>query len=607
MKYSLDRSLKRRDNIFGEGFVRQSGRPPRMPRVEGPRWLFLMIVLVVFSFWGFARIADLQLVRGSYFRSLSDGNRIRRVPLRAPRGEIVDRNGKPLARNTPVYKLAQFSSGGIVTKTEELSREEALKIQSLGQEASDPSRNLAGLLVDIKREYPLGAAGAHLIGYVSEANPEEIGQMANDKCQMSNNNAQVYILGDLVGRMGIEKQYDCILRGIDGEELIEVDTRGRLVRRLGRRDPVPGKTIKLAIDADLQNDAYNALVSAPALTKSVGGASFEGGEVARGAFVAQNPTNGEILALVSVPSFDPSTIARDYNHLANDKNLPLFNRAVSGAYNPGSTFKIVTSAAGLEDGKIDKDFKYKDEGILTVKTAWGSFSYTNWYFTQYGKTEGEIGIVRALTRSTDTFFYKVGELVGPDRLAFWAQKFGYGAKTGIDLPGEVIGLMPTPDWKIKTKGESWFLGNTYHMAIGQGDVVASPVQVNQMTEIVASGGKLCRPKVVQVGQAGQVDQGCVGVGLEQDTLDAIKEGMIGACSTGGTAFPFFGFSPKMACKTGTAQTIESRTHAWFTAFGPIDEGAGQLIVATAVLEDAGEGSRVAAPVVRQALQGWFSH
>ncbi|OGY10762.1 MAG: hypothetical protein A3D26_02890 [Candidatus Blackburnbacteria bacterium RIFCSPHIGHO2_02_FULL_44_20] len=587
-KDSFGRNYLKGKNVFGEGITGFSTRSRQIPKVQRPRWLLLLVCLFVFSLFGLARLFDLQIVRGSYFRSLSDGNRVRRIPIRAPRGEILDRNGQALARNVPVYKLAEFSSGGVVTRTEVVSREEAIKIQS-----SDFVRQ-SRLIIDIAREYPLNEAAAHLVGYVGEASPEEIASMPNDKCPPLG-------LGDLVGRGGIEQQYDCLLRGVDGEELVEVDTQGRLIRRLGRREAIPGESLSLYADATLQKVAYDALQDAPNLTKSIGGTNWEGGGV-RGAIVAQEVETGGILAFVSYPSFNPSTLGEEYSRLSADKNLPLFNRVIGGAYHPGSTFKVVSTVAGFEDGKIDRLFQYEDTGRVTA----GTFSYSNWYFTQYGRTEGVIDVVKAIARSTDTFFYKVGELVGAPRLAYWAEKFGYGRKTGIDLPGEVAGLIPNPEWKLATKGERWFLGNTYHMAIGQGDVAASPLQVNQMTQVVASGGVLCKPRVVK-GDKGD----CGDLGISKEALEVVQEGMKGACSADGTAFPFFNFEPRVACKTGTAQTVGENTHAWFTVFGPVSSLQGQAlqsgkqIVLTVLVEEAGEGSRVAAPVARRVLEEWF--
>ncbi|MEK7521331.1 MAG: penicillin-binding transpeptidase domain-containing protein, partial [Patescibacteria group bacterium] len=376
-------------NIFGEGIERRSTKPRREAIVSRPRWLLCFVLILVVGILGIGRILDLQILRGSYYRGLSDGNRIRRIPIRAARGEILDRKGESLARNIPVYKLAEFSSGGVVISTVEITREEALNVQAEnGEEAGR-------LLVDIKREYPLKEAAAHLVGYTGEASPDEVGQMLNAKCQMPNAD-QRFALGDLIGRMGIEQYYDCVLRGVNGEELIEVDTRGRLIRRLGRREAVPGKNITLEVDSGLQKAAYEALKAAPELAERVGGVKWVVGQGVRGAVAAQDPNTGGILALVSVPSFDPSTIAQDYNLLSNDKNLPLFNRAIGGAYHPGSIFKIVTTAAAFEDGKIDENFSYIDTGVVTVN----NFTYKNWYFTQYGRTEGEIDTVRAIARST---------------------------------------------------------------------------------------------------------------------------------------------------------------------------------------------------------------
>jgi len=237
-----------------------------------------------------------------------------------------------------------------------------------------------------------------------------------------------------------------------------------------------------------------------------------------------------------------------------------------------------------------------DEGFVQI----GEYTYKNWYYTQYGRTEGEIDLIRAIKRSTDTFFYKVGEWVGANQLAEWGQAFGLGRKTGIDLKGEIEGLVPTPEWKEKNKGEKWFLGNTYHLAIGQADLLATPLQVNMMASVIANQGKLCSPKVKQ----GEGEE-CQDLRLKPEALAMIKEGMREACSSGGTAFPFFDFSPQAACKTGTAEygDPEGKTHAWLTAFAPVDEPE---IVVTALVEGGGEGSDVAAPIVKEVMEAWFS-
>ncbi|MBI2007292.1 MAG: hypothetical protein HYS83_01125 [Candidatus Blackburnbacteria bacterium] len=587
---------------FGEGIIK-SGKVYRRRSMPGhPRWVLFVIILSISILIAITRLVDLQIIRGAYFRGLAEGNRIRRIPIKAPRGEILDRNGKVLARNAPLYKLAKFSEGGVVIEATLISREEALRLQT--------SSDGASILIDIGREYPLGPAAAHVLGYVNEASREEVAGVSNDKCQMTN---VKYGLGDLIGRMGIEAQYECLLRGVNGEELIEVDTRGRVIRKLGRREPVPGETIKLTIDAGLQEEAYKSLIEDR--DREGNGAVYTG--VVKGVVVAQDPITGEVRALVSAPSFDPQKINKEYQTLADDPNMPFFNRAIGGAYHPGSTFKIVTAAAGLEDGKIDGNYTFDDPGIIRI----GEFSYSNWYFTQYGRKEGEIGLARAITRSTDTFFYKLGEMVGVDRLAWWGERFGLGKKTGIDLPGEVGGLVPSPEWKERVKGERWFLGNTYHISIGQGDITATPLQINSMTSVVASGGRLCWPYLLlddglQDAKRKTQNAGCEDLGFKAETLGLITEGMIGACSPGGTAFPLFGFkfnrsaSWRIACKTGTAETNkEGLTHAWITSFAPAATESAQVapeIVVTALVEGGGEGSRVAAPVVKEVLDYWFN-
>lgn len=576
-------SVKRVKNIFGENITTRTGTPRKMPEVIFPRWIFLASILILVFLFGTARLIDLQIIRGEYFHELAEGNRIRRIPLKSPRGEILDRNGVPLAQNTPVYKLATFSQGGVVSETQIISREEALEIQ-----AKDAER-ATQILIETKREYPLGAAAAHVVGYVNEINKDELNEEPDNCPQITQ-----YQLGDLRGRMGVESEFDCILRGVNGEELIEVDTRGRLVRRLGRRDPVAGQSIQLTIDSKLQEKAYEALVNAPN-EEGTGKVKDEGG-VVRGAFVAQNPESGEVLALISTPSFNSNDITALYAVWATDKNLPLFNRAITGTYPPGSTFKLVSATAGLEEGKIDKNYQYEDKGIITVN----DFSYRNWYFTQYGGTEGVINIVRALARSTDTFFYKLGEMVHVSGLVFWAEKFGLGEKTNIDLPGEAKGLVPNPEWKLETKGERWFLGNTYHLSIGQGDLLTTPLQVNRMTSAIASDGNLCAPHVSTSYQS-QVTS-CETIDVSQSTIDIITEGMLAACAEDGTAFPFFNFEPRVACKTGTSQFDGSdKTHAWFTAFVPEAD-----LSATVLIEEGGEGSRVAAPVIREIFDSWLN-
>jgi penicillin-binding protein 2 len=421
----------------------------------------------------------------------------------------------------------------------------------------------------------LGRAFFHAGGYVGEASETEVGKI-NPRCPEKG----PIKLGQLIGRTGLEEEYECALSGTDGEELIEVDAKGKLVRVLGRKDPIPGKDLKTSISFDLQKKMPEFMSDQP------------------GAVVISDG-NGQIVSLYSSPSFDPNLFGKSqYQEVVagslTDKRLPLFDRAVSGLFHPGSVFKPVVVLAALADGKISRNYTYTDPGIITVN----GYSYANWYFTQYGRTEGTINVVRAITRSTDTFFYKLGELVGPDEIASWANRMGLGSVTGVDIPGEIAGLIPTPEWKKQTKNELWFLGNTYNMSIGQGDVAVTPLEINKMTAALVN-GKLCNLKIVNDGK----EPKCTDLKISSDDLNIIKEGMIGVCTTGGTGYTFFGFSPQVACKTGTAETSpDGEPHAWFTVYAPTDVPD---IVATVLIEKGGEGSKVAGPIARQIFDYWF--
>ncbi len=500
------------------------------------------------------RLFELQIIFGAKNRAIAEGNRIKRIIDPAPRGVIYDWQGKALVRNVPLYRL---KVGGEADEYQVITREEALKIEA------EEGAELERMRVDVGRDYVYGSALAHVLGYLGEANQEEV-------------RTGRYQLGDLVGRLGVEEKYDQSLRGQDGGEIFEVDSQDNKIREIGKFEPVSGKDLHLSIDGELSKVAYQAL----------------GGQ--KGAVVATEAKTGQVLVLISGPSFLPNQITEA---ILTDESLPMFNRAIGGIYPPGSTFKIVTAVAGVEEGKVDENTIYEDTGEIRI----GEYVYRNWYFNQYGRTEGAIGLVQAIKRSTDTFFYKVGEWVGATKLAEWARAFGLGRKSEIDIPGEVAGLVPDPEWKERAKGESWFLGNTYHFAIGQADLLATPLQVNLMTSVIANNGKLCSPEVVKL----ETNGGCQDLQLKEKTLKLVKEGMKEACSTGGTAFPFFEFSPQVACKTGTAEFAdpEGRTHAWLTAYAPADDPE---IVVTALVEAGGEGAYVAAPIVKKVMEAWFT-
>ena len=466
-----------------------------------------------------SRLFELQIIKGKYFRELSDSNRIKRIKIPSPRGIILARGGETLVGN---YENS-------------------------------------------KRNHVLGSAFAHAGGYLGEANEGEIGKI-DPKCPEKGPK----VLGDFVGRGGLEEEYDCILRGVPGEELIEVDITGKFVRALGKIEPTPGRDVKTNIDFGLQKKVSEEM------TDKKGG-------------IIATDSKGEVLAFYSSPSFDPNNVVKSLN----DPALPLFNRVIGGMFHPGSVFKPTIAVAALEEKKIDGNYRYLDTGVIKVN----DYSYTNWYFTQYGKTEGEIGLVMAITRSTDTFFYKIGEILGIEKMVEYADKFGYSEKSGIDIPGELSGLIPTPEWKKKVKNEAWFLGNTYHFAIGQGDVAVSPIEVNRAIEIVANRGQICQPKIVGTPK-------CVNLNFKKETLGLVRVGMEGVCSEGGTGYTFFDWNSHIACKTGTAETNEDgKTHAWFTLFYPSDFPE---ITLTVLVEGGGEGSSVAGPVARKIMDYWVT-
>ncbi len=529
----------------------------------------------------FLKLFHLQVFLGKLNRELADSNRIQIKIIHAPRGVIFDRNGKILATNTPAFRLIDLNS-----KTSRLiSRQEALDL-----EVSNNTEEKS-LEVDNVRAYPMKEAASHLIGYVGEISQEEF-----KKPEFKN-----YKLGDFVGQSGIEAQYETLLKGIDGGEIIEVDSQGHKIRVLRVDPPIPGKNIYLNIDGGLQQKLYEATRDALINSGSC-----------CGAVVATDPQNGQVLALISFPSFDPNvfTVNKDDNVIAaifTRTDSPILNRVIGGTYPPGSTFKIVTSFAGLESSKITPQTIFIDNGVINL----GQFSFSNWYFSQYGKIEGEVDLAKALKRSNDTYYYQVGQIIGEKILGDWARKFKLGKATGIDLPGEVSGLVPDNDWKEKTFGQVWYPGDTLHMAIGQGFLLTTPLQVMGFTSFVASNGILYEPQLVNKIIAGDITlsefkpQILISNLVNSKNLDAIKKGLEQVTKDGGTAWPFFTFPIPTAGKTGTAEygDPKNRTHAWYTSYAPVNN---PKIVMTVLLEGAGEGSSVAAPVVKEAYRWYFS-
>ena len=551
-----------------------------------PLAILLIAILAIFT----ARLFKLQAVEGEYNRSLADGNRIQIRTIHAPRGVIYDREGLVLARNTAGFRLIAGDKVQFIDRDTAL----ALESQNLATESLEGGP-LGRLEVDTIREYTQPESNDHLLGFTSQISAEELksSKFAN------------YQAGDRIGRLGIEETYEQYLAGYDGQELIEVDAAGAKLRNLGTVEALAGNALHLTIDAKLQEIAYSALEKG--INKASGPKT--------GAVVAANPKTGEILSLVSYPGFNNNLLTNQqltqeqYDQLAGDPRKPFLNRVTQGFYPPGSIFKIVSAIAGLESGKIDKSTEIEDVGEFYL----GDQRFPNWYFIQYGRKEGLLNIVRAIARSNDIFFYRVGQSVGVELLAKFAQKLGLGRTTGVDLPSEVEGLVPTPEWKERVKGEIWFPGNTLHMAIGQGDVLVTPLQIVNLTSYVANGGTLYQPHLVSSIVSSQDNKlimenkpKIMAKDLTKpENLALVQRGMKEACSQGGTGWPFFDFGQKydveVGCKTGTAEHGVANPHAWFTVFAPFTNPE---IALTVLVEQGGEGSSVAGPIAKEIL-GWY--
>ena len=558
-----------------------------------PRSLFLYLTFAIIFTLIFLRVFFLQIIKGQYYRGLSDNNRTKTVVIHAPRGIIFDRNGTALVFNIPGFRE------NINGKTILLNQEEAL---------SQIAKGKKGLEIDSLRQYPYKDFSSHILGYLGQISKEEL----------KNPKYSDYMLSDLIGKDGIENTYESRLRGVDGKQLFEIDAKGNIVRKLGQDDPVSGQNITLTIDLNLQKKVFEAVKG-----------------VKKGAVIVSKP-NGEILALVSKPSFDPNifTLGQRYKPssesgyltlegvLQDFQNQPLLNRAISGVYPPGSTFKLVVAASGLSDKIIDEAYEVEDTGILHV----GDFSFANWYYTGYGRTEGNVNVVKAIKRSNDIFFYKLAEKVGIDKISETAKKFGVGNLLGIDLQGEAFGILPTRQWKKEAIGEQWYLGDTYHFGIGQGYLITTPLQVNVWTQVIANNGTLYKPFLLKELKPVAINSNL----LDNYSSGLLRQGMIESCAPGGVAWPLFNFKVKnsnlkiddknfipvatgsadmrqvvIACKTGTAEHGGPKTlpHAWITLFAP---AYNPQIVVTVLVEESGEGSNVAAPIAKKILEAWFS-
>ena len=580
-----------------------------------------IIILLVFVAL-VSRLGYLQVVQGKYYGEKADGNRIRLAPIMAPRGMFYDRNGIPLVSNRPGFAVSLLPISGpvpddIIVKVASIlnitpdeikkklsqhsGRFESIRIKSdigpdIVTKIEERRAELPGVVIEIQpiRNYINNELAAHLFGYVSEINDVEL-EKAKEK-------SNEYKSGDIIGKFGLEKVYDRELRGIDGGNQVEVDVTGRPVNVLGRKETVPGKNLTLTIDYKIQKAAEVAIDEQ--LTYLQTKSEFRNAKAA--AAIAMNPKTGEILAMVSRPTFNPNLFSggissKDWKALNENPNNPMNNKAISGEYPPGSTFKLVTGAAALELGKVTPEEKILDTG-------------KHWIIAK-GNAEGEalgwINFKEALTKSDNVYFYEMGNRLGIDNLEKYARMFGLGVTTGINLQGESEGLVANQRYKERVYGEEWYLSETFDAAIGQGFQLTTPLQVAVLMSEIANGGYRYRPYLVSKisSDKGEVIKTFapeeVGrIQLSDRTLTLIRESLRDVALEGGTAAQAFrDFPIAIAGKTGTAENSHGSDHGWFIAYGPYED---PRIVVVVIVEQGGFGAGSAAPIARKIMEAAFN-
>lgn len=589
--------------------------------------IIFLIVLAALTI----KVVSLQTVHGPYYRAVAEGNKLRTQAILAPRGLLLDRNGKTIAGSTPSFELdvitsllprepSQFEallnqvssvlnqdSGGlheIIAGMIPDSYQQQVLVQNLSKEQAliliSKSAELSGFVVEDNaiRDYKEPLAFAHLTGYTGKITQTELAAHSSED----------YALNDYIGKTGIEAEYERYLRGINGKKQAEIDATGKFKGRLNEIAAVAGNNVELNIDFDLQQAVYDALV---AVMKPL--------NAKRAAAVATNPQTGEVLALVSLPGFDSNMFARgitkqQFDELLTNPNNPMLNRVVSGTYPPGSTIKPMMAVAALSENIVTPQTKILDDGVIRVG------SYTFYGYERAGL--GLMDIYSAIAKSSDIYFYSVGggnsksvvkQGLGPDRIAAYFRKFHLGQILGIDLPSEKAGLVPDPAWKEQAKNEPWYLGDTYHEAIGQGDVLATPLQVNSWTATVANGGKVMQPYLLKqvVNASGEILARGKLQALAENIFDpqiikVVQDGMRQTV-TEGSGRALAGLGIAVSGKTGTAQFDArnlARTHSWFTSYAPSDN---PQIALTIIVEGAGEGHSVAAPAAKQVYAWWIQN
>lgn len=575
--------------------------------------IMIIMIFLVGRFW------YLQIFKHSYYLELSEKSRMRNFKIVAPRGFIRDRNGKIIASSAPNFIL-EITREEIVNKDEtfaelgkifgmekkeiekfyksrdkitpkfypvlmfeNLNREQIVAVEAL-------KWKLKGTRISYRseRSYPFGDLASHILGYVSQINKEDLDKLKG------------YQIGNKVGKAGLESSFEPYLRGFDGVERIEVDAYGKRQKVLYKLDPVAGGNVDLTIDWELQEVAEAALGDK------------------NGAIIALSPITGEVLAMTSHPNFDPNLFVKgfkkeDWINIAKNPFHPLQNKAIQGIFPPGSTFKLVTAVAGLEEGIIDRHTHFFCNGKKRI----GNRDFRCWKDSGHGTVD----VHKALVESCDVFFYETALKVGPEKLANYAKRLGLGEKTGLGLSGELAGIVPSPDWKKKRFNQRWYDGDTLPFAIGQGYLSITPIQLAVAYATFANGGSLLKPVIVKQFEdkdgkivSQNVPQIVNNVSLKPETIEIVRKGLIGVVNEGsGTGRAAYLPEILVAGKTGTAQVraFKDRVklagfkndHAWFVGFAP---AYNPEIVVCAFVMHGGHGGGAAAPMVKAVIEKFFS-
>jgi penicillin-binding protein 2 len=563
--------------------------------------IMLLLSLVMVGGIG-SRLAYLQLVQGDRNRELAEENRILLLPRRPARGTMFDRKGNILvgsrlshsvsiwpialpkdegARSQVIARLAQILDVPVAEINDRLEQSSynlnksvpiSRGVSSAQTTAlAEYAQELPGVRVEAEavRNYPRGDLGAHVLGYTGELNDEELTELED----------QEYRLGDVIGKMGLEMALEPTLRGQWGGQQVEVDSSGRVLRVIGEKPSISGQDVNLTLDLDLQRAAEEAL----------------GDHL--GAIVAIDPRNGAVRAMVSRPTFDPNIFSTRITQAQweqlQSRGYPLVNRAMR-AYPPASTFKVITATAGMESGKFSPDVVLPTYAFLNI----GGIQFWDWNNAGFGP----LGFRGALAMSSDTFFYQVGRAVGEKELEKWMRKYGLGQRTGIELAiEEDEGLVPNEAWKLEVLEEEWYLGDTINASIGQGNVLATPLQIAVMFSVAANGGYKVTPHLVMDGEESKNWK--EPLGLKPSTIAVLKDGLREVVSNGTGGAVNDPALPPISGKSGTAEAPPGETHTWFGAYGPTDKP--EIVVVAFGEHSGGGGGSFAAPKVKKVLEQYF--